>query len=514
MEGKSSSIVYINPNYKKKPEISVAPLKPSNCRIYVNQNFHDHNKISNQGKIFVNPNFIKAKNSNIEGYVNSDHHYSVNEHFVNNYYDHHCSANTHINSSMTHSIPSLQAAKRYTEKNCTAGSSFEETYTKTPIISGVSLPKSNLDISCPISKSRYSLVRKIHCEENVSTVLSHRQIDMIQAPSLNSSVVMTKQASLTPISKSRYSLVRKKQSVISSATVQTNSRMIKIGKYKTISVDNAKQTHVTVKVPQKFTCSKKLYLNSPRSLGNQLSTSLNRSLSRNLKKFNLSSDLGKTYLSNRLKTRENKGKLKLNNIPCRLYTKYGKCLRNSNGKCIYVHDKKHVSLCRKFLKGICHDKNCPLSHEVSVNKMPTCFFFLKGMCVKDNCPYLHVKLSEKTKICPDFVRGYCEKGDKCLLRHVLIKSRSVSEAQTKLLTPSKVRRKVLINKAITRKPSERQNKNVVKDNSKLKGEEDIEVINECVEARYFKETVSEDTSSGAIKPTRCKLGDLPSYIHL
>ncbi|RZF32364.1 hypothetical protein LSTR_LSTR001828 [Laodelphax striatellus] len=111
-------------------------------------------------------------------------------------------------------------------------------------------------------------------------------------------------------------------------------------------------------------------------------------------------------------------KMRKNNEPCPIYHRFGKCSGKENGSCCRVHDKKHVAVCRRFLRGDCDNKNCLLSHEVAPTKMPTCRHFLAGICTRENCPYLHVKLSNSAPICIKFLQGYCQHADKCKNRHI------------------------------------------------------------------------------------------------
>jgi len=100
---------------------------------------------------------------------------------------------------------------------------------------------------------------------------------------------------------------------------------------------------------------------------------------------------------------------------CIFFTKYGKC--NNEGNCKYLHDKSKIAVCRKFLKGMCSDPNCLLSHKVAQDQMPVCYHFLKGACNNENCPYSHVKVSSKAAICEAFLKGYCPEGQNCKLLH-------------------------------------------------------------------------------------------------
>ncbi|XP_076264555.1 zinc finger CCCH domain-containing protein 3 [Rhynchophorus ferrugineus] len=110
-------------------------------------------------------------------------------------------------------------------------------------------------------------------------------------------------------------------------------------------------------------------------------------------------------------------KLKICNIPCPFYRKYGVCRGKNNGKCVRKHDPAQIALCTRFLQGDCFKEKCLLSHQVSSEKMPTCKFYLEGSCVKDNCPYLHVKLSKNAEICRDFLEGFCKEAAECKRRH-------------------------------------------------------------------------------------------------
>ncbi|XP_063974992.1 zinc finger CCCH domain-containing protein 3 [Diachasmimorpha longicaudata] len=131
----------------------------------------------------------------------------------------------------------------------------------------------------------------------------------------------------------------------------------------------------------------------------------------------------KHVISNRVKQRSLqilRHKMCKNNQPCLLFQRFGYCAKNVKGTCPKVHDKKQVALCKNFLQGICLIDNCPLSHDVGPEKMPTCKYFLEGCCIRDNCQYLHVKVSANTPICVPFLRGYCAKGDQCKERHTNI----------------------------------------------------------------------------------------------
>ncbi|ORX46426.1 hypothetical protein BCR36DRAFT_414086 [Piromyces finnis] len=103
-------------------------------------------------------------------------------------------------------------------------------------------------------------------------------------------------------------------------------------------------------------------------------------------------------------------------IYCAYFIRFGKC---KNRKCRYIHDPDHISLCPRFLKGNCQDKNCLLDHSKNPKKLPLCIHFQNGKCLNENCPYVHVKLSEDTPVCKDFaMKGLCEKGLSCLNKHL------------------------------------------------------------------------------------------------
>ena len=68
----------------------------------------------------------------------------------------------------------------------------------------------------------------------------------------------------------------------------------------------------------------------------------------------------------------------------------------------------------RFLKGECTKEPCLLSHNVSLEKMPTCKYFLQGCCVRNDCPYLHKKLSDQEEICLDFLKGFCVLADQVI----------------------------------------------------------------------------------------------------
>ena len=108
-----------------------------------------------------------------------------------------------------------------------------------------------------------------------------------------------------------------------------------------------------------------------------------------------------------------KNSLSKSNIICPIYRRLGKCLSYANGRCNKVHDQRYVIVCPNFIKGLCKDEKCLLSHNANLHKMPVCKYFLQGLCQKQReCIYLHKKLSDDTKLCAEFIKGYCPLADK------------------------------------------------------------------------------------------------------
>lgn len=349
---------------------------------------------------------------------------------------------------------------------------------------------------------------------------------------------------MATVSKSRYCLVRQNEKVVKtplvkiSLPIKSTQQTVKVNKYKSVSLNSVKKNLTTDKksaaksfqptqikwnqsniVKSKYKISSKSTLNVQNNRFKYIkknSTLLNSSETVQVMARRVSITHSKSILKTSIRQTKKivTGALKKNNIPCPLFKKYGKCLRMMRGSCDYLHDKKHVSICRKFLKGICHDKHCLLSHDLTDKKMPTCYFYLQGNCTKDGCPYLHVKLNEKTKICPDFLRGYCEKGDKCVHRHV-----NVSFNNTAKSTKTKKRSfSTIINRNCPERTKHQRKNTEKEDNAPLKDASKNVLEKEIVkDQRYFKEVTGDNTSEeqyDLIKPTRCKLGILPSFIQL
>ncbi|KAM3966133.1 zinc finger CCCH domain-containing protein 3 [Aphomia sociella] len=367
-----------------------------------------------------------------------------------------------------------------------------------------------------------------------------------------SSVVAIEKSIIQPTTvKSRFCLVRhnvKKQEI--KPITNENKTIVKINKYKSIRLRdvNTKQTLKECNIPNRVKSS--VYasnINVPKKISHKyirVNNSLQNMHNNSRFKFiKVNSELCKSSIllksskatkppmeSNKSLLKINnrtkfkgviKGNLKINNIPCPLFKKYGKCLRMAHGKCEYLHDKKHVSICRKFLKGICHDEMCLLSHELTLKKMPTCYFYLQGMCTKDSCPYLHVKLNDKTKVCSDFLKGYCEKGDKCLNRHV--NSRNVVGKSSCLKNETKTMNKLHKQKDYKyvnnfKKSDNRTSRIPCKFNSKPSTSTSVktneENTNNSDNRYYIKVDDNNSENYEIIKPSRCKLGMLPSFIKL
>ncbi|CAL5041789.1 unnamed protein product [Urochloa decumbens] len=101
---------------------------------------------------------------------------------------------------------------------------------------------------------------------------------------------------------------------------------------------------------------------------------------------------------------------------CQFFTRFGEC-KKSGGKCPYIHDRAKVAICTKFLKGLCSNTTCKLTHKVVPERMPDCSYFLRGLCTNTACPYRHVNVNSKAPVCEDFLKGYCADGDECHKKH-------------------------------------------------------------------------------------------------
>uniref|UniRef100_A0A8I6Z8X7 C3H1-type domain-containing protein n=1 Tax=Hordeum vulgare subsp. vulgare TaxID=112509 RepID=A0A8I6Z8X7_HORVV len=101
---------------------------------------------------------------------------------------------------------------------------------------------------------------------------------------------------------------------------------------------------------------------------------------------------------------------------CQFFTRFGEC-KKPEGECRYIHDRAKVTICTKFLKGLCSDTSCKLTHKVLPERMQDCSYFLKGLCTNTACPYRHVKVNSNAPACEDFLKGYCADGDECRKKH-------------------------------------------------------------------------------------------------
>lgn len=292
---------------------------------------------------------------------------------------------------------------------------------------------------------------------------------------------------------SRYSLIRNKDKSIKE-NLNSKTNTFKLNKYKSVPFTDIRRR--TMDIQNSYVVSRlpklsNIHLNKIGSDNLNLSKTKYNEINKNIGSVS-------KKLCNRRKIFIESSKLRKNNIPCPLFKKFGKCIRQIKGNCKFLHDKKHVAICRKFLKGICHEDTCLLSHDITSEKMPTCYFYLKGMCTKENCPYLHVKLNKNSKLCSDFLKGYCERGTKCEYRHVNITNETKKRLmRTKQITLLKVKNQ----------HTEKPNKNESVEESQNERNMDC---------RYYRDIKPnfEDTKAdcGVIKPIRCKLGNLPSFI--
>ncbi|ROT36865.1 hypothetical protein SODALDRAFT_208952 [Sodiomyces alkalinus F11] len=127
---------------------------------------------------------------------------------------------------------------------------------------------------------------------------------------------------------------------------------------------------------------------------------------------------GNLYRHGILKAQRQTGVKKVSE-PCRTFSSTGTCPKGPG--CRYIHDPSKVAVCRDFLqKGICpNGETCDLSHELTLQRTPTCLHYIKGHCANANCPYTHHHVSPSAPVCRAFgIYGYCEAGAGCTERHV------------------------------------------------------------------------------------------------
>jgi len=88
---------------------------------------------------------------------------------------------------------------------------------------------------------------------------------------------------------------------------------------------------------------------------------------------------------------------------CQFFTRFGEC-KKSGGKCPYIHDRAKVAICTKFLKGLCSNTSCKLTHKVKyfflilLLIMLLIFFFPSWVSVLQVLP-------ERMPDCSYFLRG-------------------------------------------------------------------------------------------------------------
>lgn len=449
--------VYINPNFQRRLR-----NVPTNKSMHINPNFSQYmpnikmNTV-NSTKIYVNPNFIRMSTAVLS---------------INNY----------VKS------PSMLPSKNLLTP-ATQIPNSQSTCTKI-------LPHP----TASTTKSRYSLVRGT----NNTQIKENQPLDKVTTYKVSK----YKSVSMQHLKDNLHTGKSVKETTFKLVTKQIGMQSRKMSKIKVNDGPNTFASRYKI-IKQKSQLAP-IKIAGKTTINGKLSTSITK---------------GIVCINGKAKLKINRTHFKKNNIPCPLFRKYGKCLRSTQGKCEYLHDKKHVSICRKFLKGICHDDECQLSHDVSKEKMPTCHFYLKGMCTKDDCPYLHVKLSENTKICIDFLKGYCEKGDECLNRHINICPEVAIKGvccNKQCPYPHKSNKKLIKSSKISNKTKGLNT--CFKTDSKQRRASQVEekkqtnVLESNVsDRRYYKEvgdSAGLSETCEVIKPTRCKLGTLPSFIQL
>ncbi|CAI0609725.1 unnamed protein product [Linum tenue] len=130
---------------------------------------------------------------------------------------------------------------------------------------------------------------------------------------------------------------------------------------------------------------------------------------------------------------------------CQFFTRFGKCNKDDDGKCPYIHDPSKIAVCTKFINGLCSNADCKLTHKVIPERMPDCSYFLQGaalcfcsalhtivdekechsskpislagLCTNKSCPYRHVNVNRSASTCEGFLKGYCADGNECRKKH-------------------------------------------------------------------------------------------------
>lgn len=63
-----------------------------------------------------------------------------------------------------------------------------------------------------------------------------------------------------------------------------------------------------------------------------------------------------------------------------------------------IYRINYVLYYRFLTSGTCNTKDCKLSHDLKVGKIPACRFFNEGSCSREACKYLHVLTNSKKKL--------------------------------------------------------------------------------------------------------------------
>ncbi|XP_068142954.1 LOW QUALITY PROTEIN: zinc finger CCCH domain-containing protein 3 [Drosophila tropicalis] len=220
------------------------------------------------------------------------------------------------------------------------------------------------------------------------------------------------------------------------------------------------------------------------------------------------------------------GSLVKTNVPCAIFQRLGKCAAHGRGKCRKLHDKRQVAICPRFLHGDCTKKDCLLSHNVSLEKMPVCRFYLRGVCVREDCPYLHKKLGRMAEICIDFLRGYCPLAAECNKRHEFIcpeverngkcevASCPICKQKPKALTKTKAEPKPRVKSNIVKLTEEVTNPPEAPNSSRYFKQEDDKQTSQDVDEDVDDEDEDEASADVSGPQRRPKLGMLPAFIPL
>ncbi|XP_044733650.1 zinc finger CCCH domain-containing protein 3 [Chrysoperla carnea] len=276
--------------------------------------------------------------------------------------------------------------------------------------------KQSLKSSSECFKSKYKLDRRRTNSLTRKRKYSYSTALKTRLKNTRSRVTVNRNTNLINISGNLYKISRNKLQ----KTNSNNSNSIKLNKkkhkYRYVKQTEVKKNPLVV-VPSSSAIIKRKKVVKPLVGSIKLKRAIKGRISTKYKLINTSSRTS-TKSKNKKLIRTLPNKYRKNNVPCPIFNRYGKCSSHDKGTCRRVHDPKLIAICKKYLQGACDIKSCTLSHNITLEKMPTCKFYLDGFCSKDQCPYLHVKLNEKTDICKDFLNGYCQAADKCDKRHV------------------------------------------------------------------------------------------------